>query len=216
MLSGGLIRHSLGLVLLLTALLAAQPENAQLYTLVRVVDGDTIVVQQGEASEERVRFVGIDCFEVSRNDRLKKQAEEFGLSVSEGQLFALKAQVAVEKALADGKVMLELADPERDRYGRLRAYVWTTDGTLLNLELLRQGLALPDDYPKKAEYLGEYEEAARTARAEGNGVYQRPDPTATPSAVRDADPPRRPAPYLLVLVLVGIGILLFVLGKFRG
>lgn len=222
-----MLRTILLLVALLTPL-SAQPENAKLYHLVRVVDGDTIVVLDDQERQEKVRFVGLDCLEVSRNKRLRGQAAELGLSVSRAELFGVKARVVMEEALSDGNVYLELGDPERGRYGRLRAYVWATDGTLMNVALLRQGLALPDDYPKKPEYLPLYGEAARLAKAEGRGIWykqafavaQEEHPTASPKGpthevVNRDGPTKHEAGYkldglhlFLFLVIAAMGVIL--------
>lgn len=153
--------------------LGAQPDNAERYPLLRVSDGDTLVVQKKDGEELRVRFIGLDCLEVSRDDRLRRQAAKRDLTVSEAQLFGLKARVFVENSLSDGVVYLESGEPETDRYGRLRAYVWSSSGKLLNVELLARGLAFPDDYEKKPAYLPRYEEAARKAKRNGLGIWSR-------------------------------------------
>ena len=87
--------------------------------VVGVVDGDTIdVLHAGRA--ERVRLIGIDCPE-------KRQA------------FGQRAKQATSD-LAFGTVVT-VAAPRRDRYGRLLGDVMLPDGTNLNRELVRRGMA---------------------------------------------------------------------------
>lgn len=89
-----------------------------------VDDGDTIVVAGGE----RVRYLGINTPEVAHKD---EPGEPFG---DEAKAF--------NKKLVQGRwISLELAEQQRDLYGRLLAYVFLADGTFVNGELVRQGYA---------------------------------------------------------------------------
>ncbi|MEE8314942.1 MAG: thermonuclease family protein [Syntrophobacteria bacterium] len=89
-----------------------------------VDDGDTIVVAGGE----RVRYLGINTPEVAHKD---EPGEPFG---DEAKAF--------NKKLVQGRwINLELAEQQRDPYGRLLAYVFLADGTFVNGELVRQGYA---------------------------------------------------------------------------
>ena len=89
-----------------------------------VDDGDTIVVAGGE----RVRYLGINTPEVAHKD---EPGEPFG---DEAKAF--------NKKLVQGRwINLELAEQQRDPYGRLLAYVFLADGTFVNGKLVRQGYA---------------------------------------------------------------------------
>jgi endonuclease YncB( thermonuclease family) len=89
-----------------------------------VDDGDTIVVAGGE----RVRYLAINTPEVAHKDE-------------PGEPFADEAK-AFNKKLVQGRwINLELAEQQRDHYGRLLAYVFLADGTFVNGELVRQGYA---------------------------------------------------------------------------
>lgn len=90
-------------------------------TLIRVIDGDTIVVSvNGE--EERVRLVGIDTPE--------KGACGFE-QATEALLLILGSSIVG---------LLEAGVDDRDRYGRLLRYL-EVDGIDPGLELIRAGLA---------------------------------------------------------------------------
>lgn len=84
-----------------------------------VTDGDTITVRNGQ-SEEKVRLADIDCPE-------KKQ--EFG---SEAKKFCTD--------LCIGKTV-QVQGKERDQNKRLLATVYLSDGTNLNEELVKAGMA---------------------------------------------------------------------------
>lgn len=102
-------------VLLLVAL-SAQAFQGE---VVAVIDGDTIeVMHNGEAI--RIRLNGIDCPESS---------QEYGFEAR---------QFTSEMVL--GKVV-EVDDKGKDKYGRTIGNVSLSDGTSLNKELVKSGLA---------------------------------------------------------------------------
>lgn len=88
----------------------------------RVVDGDTIIVE----GVGRVRLIGVDTPETVHPSR---PVEFFGKDAS-----------AFTKGLLEGKrVRLEYDQERQDRYGRTLAYVYLTDGTFVNAEIIRRG-----------------------------------------------------------------------------
>jgi micrococcal nuclease len=97
--------------------------------VVDVVDGDTIDVELGDATE-RVRLLGIDTPETVKPDA---PVECFGPEAS-----------ARTKALLphDTAVVLQRDQEARDRFGRLLAYVWRrADGLFVNRSLVADGYA---------------------------------------------------------------------------
>jgi endonuclease YncB( thermonuclease family) len=106
-----------GLLLALLPLLLALPASAAPgglpATVVRIVDGDTIQVRIADRLE-KVRYIGMNTPEIHHP---RKGEEPWGREASE-----------VNRELVAGKqVRLELDVQERDRYGRLLAYVWVGD-----------------------------------------------------------------------------------------
>ncbi len=102
------------LVLLLPTLTHASEAR-----VLRVIDGDTIVVQY-QGNKEKVWLIGVDTPE-------------------KGQP-GYKAAKAFTTRMVNGKtVRLEFDHTLRDRYGRLLAYVYSPDGAMLNEELIRRG-----------------------------------------------------------------------------
>lgn len=112
-------------VLWLTVILACTPTGgADWATVKRITDGDTVLLSDGR----RVRYIGIDTPEI---DHEQGRAEVFGH----------EARLANRRLVADRKIRLEVDSESQDRYGRLLAYVYLPDGTMVNAELLRLGLA---------------------------------------------------------------------------
>jgi micrococcal nuclease len=147
-------------------------------SVVRVVDGDTIVVAYG-GRQYKVRYIGMNTPETVDPSR---PIQWMGPEAS-----------AANKTLVAGKsVVLEKDVSETDRYGRLLRYVWLTDGvawTLVNLELINEGFASVSTYPPDVKYVDVYLAAERDARATAVGLWGEapiaepaPDATAKPLA----------------------------------
>ena len=117
------MRLSAVLLLTLLALLTCLScSNARTLICTRVVDGDTIILSNGE----KVRLIGVDTPETVRPNT---PVEYYGKEAS-----------AFTKKMVEGQpVKLEYDLQQRDKYGRLLAYVYLMDGTFLNAEIIKQG-----------------------------------------------------------------------------
>jgi micrococcal nuclease len=114
--------------LIMIILPACQQQDSKIPAVVeRVVDGDTIKVEVNNRSET-VRLLLVDTPE---SVHPSKPVQPYGKEASD----------FVKKLLPEGKeVKLEMDIGERDKYGRLLAYVWV-DGKMLNELLLEKGYA---------------------------------------------------------------------------
>jgi endonuclease YncB( thermonuclease family) len=128
--------------------------------VLRVVDGDTIVVDRGRGAE-KVRFIGMDTPETVKPD---SPVEWMGREAS-----------AANTALVEGRrVTLEMDVSETDRFGRLLRYVWIETPTgwlMVNLELVRTGFAAVSTYPPDVKNVDLLLAAQREARAAGVGLW---------------------------------------------
>ena len=131
---------------------------SQLYDVVRVVDGDTIVVKYNGV-DEKVRLIGIDTPESVHSDESKNTEE--GVLVSD----------YTKKMLTDKKVGLEFDVSKRDKYGRLLAYVYL-DGEMYNKILLKEGYARVATYPPNVKYVDEFVKLQKEARENNKGLWQ--------------------------------------------
>jgi micrococcal nuclease len=135
------------------------PASASVGRVVRVVDGDTIRVSLG-GREERVRYIGIDTPE----------------SVKPGtpvQCFAKKASAENARLVAGKRVRIERDVEERDRYGRLLAYVYpAAGGAMVNETLVRQGYARPLTIPPDVRHAERFRRLADEARRAGRGLWR--------------------------------------------
>src|SRR4030042_4962865 len=131
---------------------------AEIYKVKRVIDGDTLLLTSGE----RVRLIGVDTPETKHP---QKPVQYFG---KEAYLFT--------KGMVEGKeVRLEYDWQKRDKYGRLLAYVYLLDGSLLNEEIIKQGYGFAyTRFPFK--YLEEFRKYEREARGNKRGLWKYPIP----------------------------------------
>jgi micrococcal nuclease len=126
--------------------------------VVRIVDGDTIHVRIG-ARVEKVRYIGVNTPEVHHPS---KGEEPGGREAAE-----------VNRTLVAGRhVRLELDVRERDRYGRVLAYVWVGDH-MVNAELVRRGYAQVMTVPPNVRYQDLFIKLQRDAREAGRGLWRR-------------------------------------------
>jgi micrococcal nuclease len=113
----------------------------------RVVDGDTLVLANGE----ELRYIGIDT------------PEEFDPR-KPLQCYAVEAAER-NKQLVEGKnIIFEKDKTKFDKYGRWLGYIYLEDGTFLNLQLVNEGYAFAYYYPpdtSKSDLLAAAEKYAR-------------------------------------------------------
>jgi len=135
---------------------------AGLAEVVKVVDGDTIVVRlAGATTDERVRLIGIDTPE-SVDPR------------SPVECYGKEASARTAALLPVGtSVRLERDVEARDRYDRLLAYVYRIDDELfVNLVMAAEGYAAVATYPPNTAHTARFAAAAADARREGLGLWK--------------------------------------------
>lgn len=104
------------------------------YTVKRVVDGDTFVISLN-GSDTKVRLIGVDTPEsVASDEYLEKTGKENSEAGKEASDYT--------KSLIEGEtVYLEYDASTEDKYGRLLAYCYLSDGRMLQEILLSEGYA---------------------------------------------------------------------------
>jgi micrococcal nuclease len=135
------------------------PEDPAQAMIVRAVDGDTLVVQLGEA-EEHVRLIGIDTPESVAPDQ---PVECYGPEASHrlAELLPVGTVVRLERDI----------EP-RDQYDRLLAYVYRLDDNLLvNRDQVASGFAEAKEFPPNTALAGDLEAAEAAARSAGSGMW---------------------------------------------
>jgi endonuclease YncB( thermonuclease family) len=128
--------------------------------VVRVVDGDTLIIDRGRGSE-RLRYIGVDAPESVKPD-------------TPVEFMGREASAANRALVSGGSVWLEADVSDRDRFDRLLRYVWTRDGdewAFVNLELVREGYAQASTFPPDVRWRDVFRHAERAARDAGVGLW---------------------------------------------
>lgn len=130
------------------------------YKVVRVVDGDTIVLSI-DAVESKVRLIGINAPESVHADESK--------NTPEGRM----ASAYLKERLQNKEVFLEYDVGRTDRYDRILAYVYQDDATtMVNADLVQNGYAKAvriEPNVKHYEELKQWEEEAKALKL---GIWQ--------------------------------------------
>lgn len=136
----------------------SEKEIPSLYTVVAVIDGDTITVEMGNKIET-VRLLGIDTPEVSN-------------PYTPEECFGEEASKRTEELLEGKKVNL-VSDPlssDRDMYGRLLRYVFRENGSFVNAELIRDGYAYNYIY-EPFQFMKEFNRLETDAKSNKVGLW---------------------------------------------
>ena len=136
---------------------AAEPEGQTAQAqVIRVVDGDTIEVRIGGA-EDDVRYIGIDTPETVKP----------GTPV---QCFGPQASTENHRLVDGRRVRLVFDRERRDVYGRLLAYVYTSEG-FVNARLVRGGYARTLTISPNTAHAGLFHRLAQNAGRAGRGLW---------------------------------------------
>ena len=148
--------------------------TSQTATVTNIIDGDTIDVSI-DGTTYPVRYIGMDTPE-------------------RGAPFFDEATQANAALVASQTVILVKDVSETDQYGRLLRYVYLQDGTFVNTELVRQGMAQIATYPPDVAYQETFLQLQQEARAAGIGLWAAavaaaPTGTPIPQPTNTAAPP---------------------------
>ncbi|WP_193065435.1 thermonuclease family protein [Oceanobacillus oncorhynchi] len=127
--------------------------------IIRVVDGDTVIIVDSEGREERVRLLLIDTPESIHPN---KEEEPFAKEASD----YAKAYFDIGQ-----RVILERGNPERDNYDRLLAYIWVEDINF-NQHMIEQGFArVTYIFEPNTKYLDNFKAAEAEAKDKGLNIW---------------------------------------------
>jgi micrococcal nuclease len=145
---------------------ASEQTKYQEVVVSRHVDGDTVYVEFADGSEEKVRFIGVNCPE----------------STTEKEEFGEESSAFTKEQLLNGTVYLEKDVSETDRYGRLLRYIWLEvpndeseseiQTKMFNAILVLSGFAQAATYPPDVKFADNFVEYQRTAREKEVGLWE--------------------------------------------
>ena len=135
------------------------------FHVVKVVDGDTVDISQGEQGEEReevfrLRLIGINTPETVDPRRAV-------------QCFGKEASNKAKELLTGSTVRVELDSSQGmyDKYDRVLAYLILPDGTIFNEQMIREGYAYEYTYNAPYKYQKQFKTAEQKAKKEEVGLW---------------------------------------------
>ena len=137
---------------------STQTQNG-LYGIVRVIDGDTVIIKIN-GRNETVRLIGINTPETVDH---RRPVECFGIEASN----------KAKKILTGKNVRLEADNivGEKDKYGRSLRYIFLEDGTNFNKMMINEGYAYEFTYELSYKYQDEFKQAEQEARENKKGLW---------------------------------------------
>lgn len=128
------------------------PAEATEATIEYVHDGDTVFLEDGR----KVRLLGIDTPEIGEHL----------------ECFGDEATDELRRLLPEGTDVWVLHDIEQlDQYGRSLLFIYTDDGTNINVEMLSLGLAEVEMYRPNVLFKDALEAAENDARESDRGLW---------------------------------------------
>lgn len=117
----------------------------------QIIDGNTIEVEMNGTTYQ-VRYIGLDTPE-------------------QGAAYYQEAVEANEVLVAGKEVVLVKDVTETDQLSRLMRYVYLTDGTFVNAELVKQGYASAVEQPPDMLHHNEFVQYQQISQSSGLGIW---------------------------------------------
>jgi micrococcal nuclease len=143
-------------------------------TVEHVSDGDTVRLRFPSGRRERTRLIGLDAPEAHANEKLERDVARTGRDRATILAFGRQASAFARRLLPEGATVAVEHDLQaRDRRGRLLAYLWTPEGAMVNLVILREGYAQVLTVRPNLKYQAVLLRCQREAREAGRGLWGR-------------------------------------------
>ena len=160
-----LIKLLPSLVLLALVLPVCAEETA---TVLQTIDGETLKIEY-RGARELIRLLGVDAPPNSGNRKALREAERNGEDVRNVIARGREATSYVKTLVGIGAtIRIEFDVEPRNKRGRLQGYVYLSNGSMLNEEIVKGGYAAVSPFPPDLKYrdrfLAAYEEARKNRR----------------------------------------------------
>lgn len=140
-------------------------------TIDHIIDGDTVAIRF-DMGIEKIRLIGIDTPEKRPSKRASLQSERSHRSLQVIMELGERATRAMREIAPPGlPVTVEYDVTPRDKYGRLLAYLFTPDGTMINEEIIKRGYAQLLTIPPNVKYGSRFQRALTESRSARRGLW---------------------------------------------
>jgi endonuclease YncB( thermonuclease family) len=127
---------------------------SELYRVIRVLDGDTVVL----SDTRKVRLLGINT-------------PEMGYRGKPNEPGASRAKEYLKSIVLNKEVMLEQGVEQKDKYERTLAHIFLQNKQHINLTMIESGLATLSLHPPNIKYSKELVVAQKSAEKSGLGLW---------------------------------------------
>ncbi|MCW9035159.1 MAG: thermonuclease family protein [Rhodospirillales bacterium] len=134
-------------------------EKGPFFKVIEVVDGDTVRLEDGR----QVRLVGLQAPKLPLG---RKGFKKWPL--------ADESKKMLENLCLNRQVQLHFGGTAMDRHSRILAHLITEDGTWIQGEMLRQGMARVYTFPDNRSVIDKMLKAEKEARHNNRGIWQHP------------------------------------------
>jgi len=160
-------------LILLSLLIASAAVAGEKAVVKRISDGDTIIVNINGA-KVKVRLIGIDTPEKSGNSKATRTSKRSGKDVESIISNGKQAAAFLKSILHKGDTVVIEYDIDRlDKYGRTLAYVYLSDGRMLNDVIISSGYASPLTIPPNVKYKDLFLKSYQKARKDKIGLWSK-------------------------------------------
>lgn len=142
---------------------ALGPYRGMITRIYKVVDGDTVLVNNPLRRNRRykVRLIGMNSPESLRS--LYQNIAPFGAEAS---------NYAKKRLYKGRRVFLYYDKESRDKFGRILAYLYLSNGEFFNATMVKKGCAFAKRYPPNVKHASYFEKLERMARNRKRGLWQ--------------------------------------------
>ena len=155
-----------------TACKTISPDTLQnQYLVIRVIDGDTFCILNGEYKHEKIRLIGVDAPETKKTKR--KEIGYYGKESAE----------YLKKLILNRRVRLEYDIQKIDMYGRTLAYVYLNNGVFLNDMLVRKGYCRVATFFPNTRFKNVFIQSEHIARNKHRGLWNSKNKSKTKKKV---------------------------------
>lgn len=153
------------IILIILIVFNVFPVNAsrdKKFRVVEVHDGDTVSIRKDGFTKifsevQQIRLIGIDAPELGQRPwgKLAQRHLRKLISLSDWIIY----------------IEFEFDVKQRDKHGRLLAYLWSKDGKMINESMIRNGYAVLVIFPPNVKYAKEFKSAAAMAHQQKIGIW---------------------------------------------
>ncbi len=149
-----------------------KPNARYTCVVLNIYGGDTFKCRLDGGKEIKVRLIGVDTSESSKNTKAYKDIEGSRREIEKIVQMEKGAKEFVKGILKRGmEVVLETDVLPMDKYGRVLAYVYLPNGKMLNLLLIKEGYAAIYTLPPNVKYAREFKKAQEFAIKKRKGLW---------------------------------------------